>query len=141
MVEPSVVTIDIVLRIAPSYPLPLVSTLYVSESSNFYIIYVTVSAKTRLVHTIKKYFLFIQQCQQCPRNGPPKFQPSLVCSFGIIAIDSRKSKVRPLQINSLFPVLDSGIFACGRAVHFHYFIIRLASFSSHYLPGIAKKAA
>ena len=26
-------------------------------------------------------------------NGPPKFQPSVVCSFGIIVIDSRKSKV------------------------------------------------
>ena len=38
--------------------------------------------------------------------------------------------VRPLQINSLFPVLDSGIFACGRAVHFHYFIIVLAAFQA-----------
>ena len=51
------------------------------------------------------------------------------------------SFIRPLQINSLFPVLDSGIFACGRSVHFHYFIIRLASYSSHYLPSTAKKAA
>ena len=32
--------------------------------------------------------------------------------------------IRPLQINSLFPVLDSGIFACGRAVHFHYFSLQ-----------------
>ena len=55
--------------------------------------YVTVSAKTRLVHTIKKKNLFTQQYQQCPRNGPPQFQPSVVCSFGIIAIDSRKSRV------------------------------------------------
>ena len=38
--------------------------------------------------------------------------------------------VRPLQINSLFPVLNSSIFACGRAVHFHYFIIRLAAFQA-----------
>ena len=38
--------------------------------------------------------------------------------------------VRPLQINSLFPVLHSGIFACGRVVYFHYFIIRLAAFQA-----------
>ena len=25
----------------------------------------------------------------------------------------------PLQLNSQFPILLSGIFACGRAVHFH----------------------
>ena len=31
--------------------------------------------------------------------------------------------LRPLQINSLFPVLDSGIFVCVRAAHPHYFII------------------
>jgi len=36
--------------------------------------------------------------------------------------------VRPLQINSLFPVLLSGTFACGWAVHYHYFIVRLAAF-------------
>ena len=52
----------------------------------------TVSAKTQLVRTIN-FFLFTQQYQQRPKNGPPKFQPSVVCSFGIIAIDSRKSKV------------------------------------------------
>ena len=28
--------------------------------------------------------------------------------------------IRPLQINSQFPILDSGMFACGWAVHFHY---------------------
>ena len=38
--------------------------------------------------------------------------------------------IRPLQINFLFPVLTSGIFACGRAVHFHYFIMRLVSFQA-----------
>ena len=38
--------------------------------------------------------------------------------------------IRPFQINFLFPVLDSSIFACGRAVHFHYFIIRLAAFQA-----------
>ena len=53
----------------------------------------TVSAKTRLVRTIKKYFLFTQQYQLCPRNGTPKFQPFVVRSFGIISLDSRKSKV------------------------------------------------
>ena len=26
-------------------------------------------------------------------NGSPKFQPSVVCSFGIIALDSRKNKI------------------------------------------------
>ena len=59
----------------------------------------------------------------------------------IFATYKGRNKLRLLQINSLFPVLDSGIFACGRAVHFHYFIIRFASFSSYYLPGSAKKAA
>ena len=39
-------------------------------------------------------------------------------------------QLRPLQINFLFPVLDSGIFAFGQAVHFHYFIIRLAAFQA-----------
>ena len=56
-------------------------------------VYVTVSAKTRLVCTIKIKILFTQQYQQFPRNGPPKFEPSAVCSFEIIAIDSRKSNV------------------------------------------------
>ena len=35
-------------------------------------------------------------------------------------VTPRTTHIRPLQINSLFPVLGSGIFACGRAVHFHY---------------------
>ena len=39
-------------------------------------------------------------------------------------------KLRPFQINSLFPILDSGIFTCGRAVHFHYSITRLAAFQA-----------
>ena len=51
----------------------------------------TVSAKTRLVRTIN--FLFTQHYWQCPRNGSPKFQPSVVCSFEIIALDSWKSKI------------------------------------------------
>ena len=34
-------------------------------------------------------------------------------------------KLRPLQINFLFPVLYSTTFACRRAVHFHYSIIIL----------------
>ena len=38
--------------------------------------------------------------------------------------------IKPLQINFLFPVLTSTIFACGWAVHFHYFIIRLAAFAA-----------
>ena len=49
----------------------------------------TISAKTQLVRTFKKKIF----TQLYPRNGPPKFQPSVACSFGIIAIDSRKSKV------------------------------------------------
>ena len=56
------------------------------------LVYVTVSAKNRLVRTFKNK-IFTQQYQQCPRNGQPKFQPSVACSFGIIVIDSRKSKV------------------------------------------------
>jgi len=38
----------------------------------------------------------------------------------------------PLQINFLFPFLTSTIFACGRAVHFHYCIIKLAAFTAWY---------
>ena len=49
---------------------------------------------------------------------------------GLAMQDYSLSDIRPLQINSLFPVLDSNIFACGRAVHFHYFIIRLAAFQA-----------
>ena len=52
----------------------------------------TVSAKIRLVRTIK-FFLFTQHYWQCPRNGSPKFQLSVECSFEIIALDSRKSKM------------------------------------------------
>ena len=53
----------------------------------------TISAKPRLVCTIKKLFLFTQQFLQFPKNGQPKFQPSMVRSFGIIALDSGKSKI------------------------------------------------
>ena len=64
------------------------------------------------------------------------------CTYAILlkelaSIEDSKSgqclggfSVRPLQINSLFPVLDSSTFACGRAVHFHYFILRLAAFQA-----------
>ena len=44
-------------------------------------------------HNFKKILKSTQQYQQCPKNGPPKFEPSVVCSFGIIAPGSRKSKV------------------------------------------------
>ena len=40
-----------------------------------------------------KFFLFTQHYWQYLRNGSPKFQPSVVCSFEIIALDSRKSKI------------------------------------------------
>jgi len=49
--------------------------------------------------------------------------------------------VRPLQINFLFPVLISGMFACGRAVHFPLFHYKIVSFSSYYLPETAEKSA
>ena len=58
--------------------------------------YVTISVKTRLVHTIKKK-LFTKQYLQYPRNGPPKFQPSVVCSFGIIALDTKNQFVQRLH--------------------------------------------
>ena len=51
-------------------------------------------------------------------------------------------KLRPLQINSLFPVLDSSIFACGRAGGRFISIIhyKIGSFSSHYVPGTTIKS-
>ena len=39
-------------------------------------------------------------------------------------------KLRPLQINFLFPILTSGIFACEQAVHFHYFVMGLTAFQA-----------
>ena len=45
--------------------------------------------------------------------------------------------IRPLQIYSLFPILDCGIFACEQVVHFHY---KTGSYSSHYLPDTTIKS-
>ena len=81
-----------------------------------HVVYVTVSAKTRLVRTIDKNFLFTQQYQQCPRNGPPKFQPSVVCSSGIIVIDSRKSKVMNLYSDYTENKLQALTFAAITSV-------------------------
>ena len=75
----------------------------------------TVSAKIRLVRTIKK-ILSTQQYQQCPKNGPPKFEPSVVCSFGIIAIDSRKSKVIDLYSDYTGNKLQALTFAAITSV-------------------------
>ena len=44
------------------------------------------------LHNFKNYFLFTHHYLQCPRNGSPKFQPSVVCSFEITALESRKNK-------------------------------------------------
>ena len=41
------------------------------------------------LHSLNFFLYYLQ----CPRNGSPKFQPSVVSSFGIIVIDSRKSKI------------------------------------------------
>ena len=48
---------------------------------------------------------------------------------------------RPLQINSLFPVLFAGTFACRQAVHFHCSNIRLATFQTitHLIMAIADR--
>ena len=43
------------------------------------------------LHNFQKNFS--QYYLQCPRNGSSKFRPSVVSSFGIIVIDSRKSKI------------------------------------------------
>ena len=52
----------------------------------------TISAKTHLVCTSSEFFLISQHYLYCPRNGSPKFQPSVVSSFGITALESRKNK-------------------------------------------------
>jgi len=54
-------------------------------------LYVTVSAKTRLVRTIK-FFLIAQHYFHCLRNDIPKFQTSGVSSVGIKALERRKNK-------------------------------------------------
>ena len=36
------------------------------------------SKKPDLFAQLKFFLLFTQQYQQCPRNGPPQFQPSVV---------------------------------------------------------------
>ena len=53
--------------------------------------FVTMSAKTCLVRTTSK-FLFSQHYLYCSRNDSPNFQFIMVSSFGIIPLDSRKSK-------------------------------------------------
>ena len=52
----------------------------------------TISVKTHLVRTTSDFFLISQHYLHCPRNGSPKFQSSVVSSFGITAIESRKNK-------------------------------------------------
>ena len=52
----------------------------------------TISAKTQLIHTTSNFCLFSQHYYHCPRNRSSKFQPFVVSSFGIIVLDSRKSK-------------------------------------------------
>ena len=47
-----------------------------------------------------------------------------------VKVDAYQTHVGPLQINSLFPVLDSGIFACWRTIYFHYSVITLAAFQA-----------
>ena len=60
---------------------------------NTIITYVTISVKTCLVRTTSKYFFIISQHYlHSPRNGSPKFQPSVVSSFGITVLESRKNK-------------------------------------------------
>ena len=78
--------------------------------------YMTVSAKTRFVCTIKLIFLFTQQYLQCPSNEPPKFQPSVVCSFGIIMLDSRKSKIIDLYSDYTENKLQALTFAAITSV-------------------------
>ena len=49
-------------------------------------------------------------------NGPPKFEPSVVCSFRILAIDSRKSKVIDLYNDYTENKLQVLIFAAITSV-------------------------
>ena len=58
-------------------------------------------------------FLFTQQC---PRNGPPTFEPSVVCSFGTIVLDSRKSKVIDLYSDYTENKLQALTFAAITSV-------------------------
>ena len=61
-------------------------------------------------------FLFSQHYLQCPRNGSPKFHPSVACSFGIIVIDNRKSKIIDLYSDHTENKLQALTFAAISSV-------------------------
>jgi len=62
--------------------------------------------KTNLFAHLKVFFLF--NCNlQCLRNGTPKFQPIMVNSFEVMALDNRKSKEIKLKGHLTFTVITS----------------------------------
>ena len=69
------------------------------ENNPLAIRYVTVSAKTRHVRTIKKIFFYSLSIIGSVQGIDHQFQPSVVCSFEIISLDSRKSKIIDLYID------------------------------------------
>ena len=44
------------------------------------------------LHNLRFFILISQHHLRCPRNGSPTFQPSVVSSFGITILQSRKNK-------------------------------------------------
>ena len=71
-------------------------SLGINQTSAYTVIEINVitSVKTHL-----NFFSFFQQYLHCLRNGSPKCQSIIVSSFGITALDSRKSKEIDLYSN------------------------------------------
>jgi len=63
------------------------------------LVYVTLSAKTRIIHTTSDFLKFYKHYLQCLRSGYSKVQLNQVSSFEVIALDSRVSKKIDLYSN------------------------------------------
>jgi len=80
-----------------------------------------------LIQFTKKPIIYWVPCNKYRKKQAVLSSGQIFASNQMILIDF---ELRPLQINSLFPILLSGTFACGRVVHFHYFIMRLTAFQA-----------
>ena len=77
---------------------------------------------------------FSQHYLQCSKNGSQKFQSSVVSSFGIVALDRRKSKIIDLYSNYtenklqelVFTVITSvwiSLQCCNLAYNVHHGLV------------------
>ena len=71
----------------------------------------TISAKTRQVHTTSEFLFIFSALSPLLKNGSPKFQLIMVSSFGITALDSRKSKEINLYSDYTENILQAFTFA------------------------------